>query len=816
MTQAQAPAPGYTWSNVTQNLVLANTVTSHPSANFQGGWNGRTKWVYVETADGERIIDPVVAFYRDPPPDAKCLWSTDHGRQAPVFFEKHALTLPPRNLILWRDDKLSSVAQQYQQKYWEDLKYLVRPEKFEDLYKYFDSATLWENGAYNLWNLVNMLLTTAHQRWPQVVAEWKHRIDNWVSDYVHVRPGWQHNQAVLREWNGMQDPLELANAFLDWNYEEVNEILDLQQQDMLREALISQYRVITGVQYSPPQFYPRYPRPACRMINSLNDPTHATIPQPVVATKAIVVACTPAKPTSAQLLIPTLPSRSDPDVPSTTAGHNESVAPRQSSPSVPLNSIPEEPSLAITGTRTIDVSDKPSADSTANTEAEIALTVAPTTGSKATREIPSQVCQTPMKEATPIPEIATKVVTPPSGTTTIIPDRSISDGGSGICKPQPQPTSDCHQSQGHKPSLSVSSAPNRDSESLASGTDASSGKRKRVAGDAPERKSLQKPTSMTGLGPFDADKGLGVDDGRRGLPMHGQMKNKQVGNGAKHRPDQQMQQQGPPPVKLSPHGAHLPQQIQPPFAPTHSIAQIHTQFIPSPSSMISDAASFVPGPPPAQSMAPMMRPPIMPFQDQVPMPAQHHGQPPFDPQFGQPIGMRQPPLMGPQHRAPPMYQDNGYVRQPPYYNNGDSDHFNYMQVRGSQGRRRSSAASSLSRSKVRDDPIHGAVYAMGQSRKASRSSSGGRRPSFGPMAHQGNANPRLHCRNSWAKDFEYPLFDQVFNECPCVRCEEASRSVYIKIRGPVRDDVVDMVKTHFSKYNPIAVKVKTQNSLLVL
>lgn len=827
MAQAQGSAPSYTWSKMTQNLVLANTVTSHPSANQQGGWNGRTKWLYVETANGEKVIDPVMAFYRDPPPDAKCIWSTDHGRQAPAFFDKNALTLPQRDLAIWRDDKLSSVGHQYQMKYWEDLKFLIRPETFEDLYKYFDSATLWQNGAYNMWNLINMLATTAHHRWPQVLAEWRIRIDTWVNDYVHVRPGYQHNQDILREWNGLQDPLELANGFLDWNYEEVNEVLDLQQQDMLREALISQYRLITGVQYNPPQFYPNFPRTGRCSINPFeNNKTFENGTQPVTATQPVVVTSASTNPAPAQLPSESSPSKLDTNVSTTTAGHNESVTPRKSSTSASLKSIPEEPNLVNNDTMTNDVADKSIDDSTAETEANDMLTEAPTTGSEVTTKAPNPVPQTIVEEI-PIPEIVTKVATPPRGATIIIPDRKDSDGETDdiLFNPKPQPSSGYLQAQSQERSLSVSSAPDQESKSVLSGADTTAGQRKRVASDAPEHKPSRKSTHIPGPGVPHANKngkqGVGRGNGRKGVPTQGPMKHGPFGNGPKYRPEQQMQQQGPPSVKFSPHDAHLSQQMQPPSGPSNGIAQTSTQFIPSPSGTISEANRFVPGPPPPPGMglAPMMGPPMMPFQDQVPIPPLHMGQPQFDPQIGQPINL---PLhfMGPQHQAPPMYQDNGYVQQRTYHNNGNSDRFNYMQGPDNDGRRRSSVASNISRSKVRDDPIHGAVYALGQPRKGS-SSSMGRRPSFANTAHNGNAGPKLACKNYRANDFTRTQFDQTFHECPCRRCEEASRSVYVKVRAYPRADfhydVEGIIKRHFaSKYGPIAVTSKSENCFLIV
>lgn len=267
------------WSGITRNLIMQNSAP----VRQHGGDLGSTTWSYVVGKDGVKTIDPIVGFYLNPPPDSRCRWSTQNGRYHP----KHIIisggdcnedAMPPRELVDWNDDIIQAKVEQYRHPYWEDLKYLVRPNTFEDLYELFDSATLWNDGAYNLWKLVNALITLAHDQFPHVLQEWKNHIGKVVCDVF--RPATEPylgrnmannkmevrlNQQVLIEWDRIVDPLVLLQrtTFPVGNLP----FMSVQQHGLLREFLICEHVRLSGTQSSIPRYY-NYSRPD---INTASD-----------------------------------------------------------------------------------------------------------------------------------------------------------------------------------------------------------------------------------------------------------------------------------------------------------------------------------------------------------------------------------------------------------------------------------------------------------------------------------------------------------------------------------------------------------------
>lgn len=785
-------ARSQTWSSMTDNLIMTNSVTSHPSSRIQGGWTGRTKWTYVTLPDGDTVIDPIMGFYRNPPLGALCSWSTNHGRELPVFFDRDDLAMPPRDLTRWSDEKLATVAAVYSQKYWEDMRHLVRPETFEDLYKYFDSATLWLHGAYNMWNLLNMLVTEAHHRWPAVLADWKSCIDSFINDYIHVRPGYLYNRVVLRQWDGVKDMLLHARGFHDWPYDEINTTLDLQQQDMVREALICQHMNLSGRQYSPPQYYPWHPRPA------VSPPIEAA-PQVVDVVNPVASVST----TADSVQLSTRSSVSEPGVatPTAPAVPDRSTVPRPSPPSAPLASIPEEPVIVKTDGLVANV----------------------TTETK-TNDAAAKSGITAAESHTPVPKIVTKGATPPRDDA--VRDRKDSNGSTDKLFFDPEPLSGGLQVQGRH--LSISSAPEEGSEPMLNGADV--GAQKRIVSEAPptvktkhvNKPSQQKPTGTPGPGINHANK-----SGRQGLaraqrkptPTNGPMQYRSFENASMHRPAQQSHQHG---LYMRP---SAPQQMMSTFVSPNGTALPPSLFVPNPPGIQPDPNGILPHVPPPASSMPPTGPPIVPFQDQIPIPPPHTGQTQFD-------CLNEPPVpsmsvhqsfMGPQHQGSAIYQPNGYIPQPEHHinggfnGNGDGNQPSHKQRPGNPDNRRNSVNSNASR-KVRDDPIHGAVYALGQPRKSSNASSG-RRPSITSGPHRGSTGPVPPCKNYSRRnspDHNIYYSKLKFHECPCFRCEESTRSAFVKPRGEVdsSDPEGNLVK-HFAEFRPVAVKPRKSGYLVV-
>ena len=203
----------------------------------------RTIWNYVQDRNGRTMTEPVVGFYFKPPVGAKCRWSTDNGRRKAQHLQ-FGSQLPKRTLILWDDEKLETEASSYRERYWEDMKTLPAPQRFEDLYEYFDSATMWMHGALNYWNLVNLLVADAGTNWHEHENRVAAECNAWVLDWLENFPAAQFNHDNLIGWNQKTDILTAVTTQYDW----ANDLkdLDMVSQNILRECFLFHFGRLTG------------------------------------------------------------------------------------------------------------------------------------------------------------------------------------------------------------------------------------------------------------------------------------------------------------------------------------------------------------------------------------------------------------------------------------------------------------------------------------------------------------------------------------------------------------------------------------------
>lgn len=188
------------------------------------------------------VIEPVLGFYFNPPLNAKSRWSTEKGARAPQLITK-GLPLPHRVLVLWNDDKLESEAARIREKYWDEMRMLVAPQRFEDLYEYFDSATLFMSGAVNLWNLINLLANDARHNWLEVEKHVASECNNWVLDWLEAFPGAASNRESLIKWDMKSDILTAVTSQFDWDND--LKALDLVGQNILRECFLYHFERLT-------------------------------------------------------------------------------------------------------------------------------------------------------------------------------------------------------------------------------------------------------------------------------------------------------------------------------------------------------------------------------------------------------------------------------------------------------------------------------------------------------------------------------------------------------------------------------------------
>lgn len=686
------------WSIISGNLIVDNSAAFMDGS---GGYHGNVRWTYVHVVNGV-IIDPHVGFYRNPPPNAKCRWSTDDGKRQPNNFDKAHMNMPPRQLWLWDDNELQTVADKYKQTFWQDLKSLTRPNTFHDLYEFFDSATLWENGAYNLWNLMNMLVTEAHQRWPAVLAYWKKEIDEWVHALLYEWPGCEDNQNALKQWNGHSDPLVDVRFNDNYNANVALDELSPQEAAMLRDELINSFYKLTGqVPRLPPRTYPYLPR----------DFDVATMP-PVQSVAASSEA-PPAKvsPSKAIVIVRSGDSKSptgaSPISMAETSGCNEETQGSQHpSPPTSLASIPEEAGADVEpptpATEKLETSDEPTAEI-----------------------------------------VAPQTVTEPAS---VQPDNAVRDLCQGSndsidavsCNP-----STCRLEESGR-QMSVHSAPDEESESMLGAVVGVSPARSHK----PQPSSAKSPNQKDEQGPWR----LHRKSPPRNVPCP--VYNPPVAP----LPRSTMPDPPPPSTYLAP-GMSSYMSSQPP----------HPNVVQGLSGPLSHPPQngFVPFATPPSAGAPSAGPfmgPWMPFHNHLPT---HRG----------PIGQQQqfisqglpPQAMSVQPPYQPVQQPGVPDQQARYNNNGA--------LAGSQkSLRRNSTVSNGSR-KVRDDPIHGAIYSLRDPR------SGPRRNSNTELGHR-PSSVTGQCKNGQLIGHFNELFNQTFAECPCKNCDAASRSIYIKYLSP--------------------------------
>lgn len=205
-------------------------------------------------------------------------------------------------------------------------------------------------------------------------------------------------------------------------------------------------------------------------------------------------------------------------------------------------------------------------------------------------------------------------------------------------------------------------------------------------------------------------------------------------------------------------------------------------------------------------MGPMLGLPGMDFQNQIPARPPHMEQTQFGHHQAPPMSAP-PQYTGQQNAGNPTYQPNGYIPQSQkQLGRGNG----YKKRRPDD--RRDSMNSNGSRNKVRDDPIHGPVYAL-NSRKDSNTSTGRQSsnsdgfPAIDPT-HPAS-NPNLECKNH-RHDEKLKKKPSEFVDCPCFRCVRSSRSLFVRHDNFPAEDVKAALMNYLGGWG--AVQVVVQNA----
>ncbi|KAL2023578.1 hypothetical protein VTK56DRAFT_2186 [Thermocarpiscus australiensis] len=106
-------------------------------------------WFWGTTSDNQQVPKPVMGFYRHTPADAECIFSDKTSVDRDVNLDREA--------VAWDDKRLQTEADAIRAKYPREARKLIRPTQWEDLYRYFHVVDLWEQGAWNLWWVLQRL-----------------------------------------------------------------------------------------------------------------------------------------------------------------------------------------------------------------------------------------------------------------------------------------------------------------------------------------------------------------------------------------------------------------------------------------------------------------------------------------------------------------------------------------------------------------------------------------------------------------------------------------------------------------------------------
>lgn len=855
-------------------------------ARQHGGDLGTTTWSYVVGNDGNKTIDPALAFYLKPPPNSTCRWSTDHGRLPPnhiVLSDGCSENrMPPRELLDWNDDTVQSKVDQYRDQYWEELKLLVRPNTFEDLYELFDSSTLWQNGAYNLWKLVNALVTLAHDQFPCVLQDWKNLIEGIVHQTFRPVAGSRlvrqnnsngsnmqilHNQHVLAGWDRVVDPLVLLHltTFPACDLP----LMSVQQHGLLRELLICEHIRLTGTKSPVPPYF-NYPRPLVHAApipaaySDIDRLQHGCFQSTVQAEPCrIAMQTTPVSSTvkSLKSAMPLVVVGSDDhDGQLKIPAHDMPTVPKKSvtiqSPGnplpspAPLCSIPEESTctgdqetqcVSATGNASStskseltshDVSDAASEGLTQDAIPPVIISAeaTPTHGqipepeTTPRHEVPMVQINATEAEAA-VPTITSKEASPSSRSP--LPGR---DDGNGSADDLFSSNLSIQRLQVER-KRSVASAPDQDTDSMLTMAEKNA---LAVTETPPIKQALFDQQPLTLYPASDAS--VANDLPNQGLQRHPVPRRNEV----PPRPEPLKYQTQTLPHYNRPMGLPSPQssRTMPPSNSSSNLFQGRALLNQSPPNARLDSnghftpnpTTNTPGPNPQHgpqlppggfipqdplmgaAINAQMRPPAAPLSQQMPQHMNQH--------FNFQGSLTNDSLLfNRQVCVPGAYQANGYIHQPQQYDHpgqqGDGGYSsNGYRINSNDGinslyngKRRDSIQSNGSR---KNHMQHVPASANSIPRQHSACFPARRLASIA-MPDQSRGRPvSSSCQNETglARD---ELFTAQFIECSCARCQESSRSVFVRMRyqdNMSEEEIQNAIMEHFGQFKPVNAKVK--------
>lgn len=738
-------------------------IASQLSATAGDAHPPRTEWHYVRDCNGKVLIDPVVGFYFNPPPNAKCRWSTDNGARPPQLLTKGFL-MPKRTLILWNDERLEFEAARIREKYWDEMKTLVAPQRFEDLYEYFDSATLYMSGVANLWNLINLLTNDARHNWREVEKQVASECNNWVLDWLNALPGAASNRESLVKWDQKSDILTAVTSQFDWDND--LKALDLVGQNFLRECFLHHFERLTGNKPNVARFN-----------------THAaenkTMP---VRNPVMMAAGNTAKPSTSK----SSPFFQTKIIKLMIEGPDQ--VPLPPSPIQALSTIPEESSATKAATKPEGLT----IDTDFAAKLPLQTVSAPATAVPRIKVDPQLA-----KEAEDVPEKNDRKARTEED---FLTNQDLADRVQTTARQLSSQSAPGERQDSMLNPFTNSIPPRAVSAAETAGVSQQAHRLQQTfpdkAGTIPRNTHGNKPPFR---GPPRSPQGFG--------PNRQQLSANMLGLSGERSALQQRV-----PIGLS-QQQHMIHNFGP---PNNGMYPPPPGFIPSTSTQIvpSNPEGF---PPPARAIQmgvgieQMSGLPCLEFQNQMPVRPSHVEQPQSSHPQAPPMSAP-PQYIGHQNVGPPVYQPNGYIHQPQNQHGRDQGI-----KKGLPDDRRDSMNSNSSRNKVRDDPIHGPVYTLNSRRDSNTPTVRRSSHSDGCLAidsKQPASNPGWDCRNNRdGEKVKIPTHD--FVDCSCIRCTRSSRSLFVKHENLPTERVQTALMKYLGGWGALRVIVNKAGSLVV-
>lgn len=219
-----------------------------PEPNAKGGpLSGRDAKNYL-------AFEPPMEFFTKAPKHSPAHFSTRMGTMP----RRDPDMLPtPRQITPWNAVQIKQAADTIRTYCFPIFKHIRQPVFYHDLHHYWDTADLWDSGAQNLWNVLQLIYWETQRELPEITAEVRVCVEEWAG--VLLRS--PKRQEKLLKWDEDEDGYDILGVFQP---EELKDLdgLDTYWLSLVRDVLKCARGHIRRGTYSPPALTAHKPSPS--------------------------------------------------------------------------------------------------------------------------------------------------------------------------------------------------------------------------------------------------------------------------------------------------------------------------------------------------------------------------------------------------------------------------------------------------------------------------------------------------------------------------------------------------------------------------